>query len=60
MIREDIESFLNFLAVEKGYSENTVMAYRNDLSDLSKFAEDPKPLRKIQCRSGKTSGDRGY
>ena len=39
MIKEDIESFLSYLTIEKGYSENTVMAYRNDLSDLVKFAE---------------------
>ncbi len=39
MLKEEIESFLNYLTVEKGYSDNTVMAYRNDLSDLSKFAE---------------------
>jgi integrase/recombinase XerD len=39
MIREDIESFLNYLTVEKGYSENTIMAYHNDLFDLAKFAE---------------------
>ncbi len=39
MIKEEIESFLNYLTVEKGYSDNTVMAYRNDLSDLSSFAE---------------------
>jgi integrase/recombinase XerD len=37
MLNEDIESFLNYLSVEKGYSENTIAAYRNDLSDLSEF-----------------------
>jgi len=39
MIKEDIESFLNYLTVEKGYSENTTAAYRNDLMDLANFAE---------------------
>lgn len=39
MVKEDIESFLNYLTVEKGYSENTIAAYRNDLSDLADFAE---------------------
>jgi integrase/recombinase XerD len=39
MIKEDIESFLNYLTVEKGYSENTVIAYRNDLFALVKFTE---------------------
>jgi integrase/recombinase XerD len=33
-----IESFLHFLAVEKGYSENTIAAYRNDLTGLTDFA----------------------
>ncbi len=39
MIKDEIDSFLNYLTVEKGYSDNTVMAYRNDLSDLVSFAE---------------------
>jgi len=39
MVNEDIESFLNYLSVEKGYSENTIAAYRNDLSDLSDFTQ---------------------
>ena len=39
-MREEIRSFLNYLAVEKGYSENTVAAYRNDLSGLANFAEE--------------------
>ncbi len=39
MMKDDIESFLNYLTVEKGYAENTIMAYRNDLSDLGTFAE---------------------
>ncbi|MCK4273772.1 MAG: site-specific tyrosine recombinase XerD [Dehalococcoidales bacterium] len=36
---ELIESFLNYLAVEKGYSEHTVVAYRNDLTGLADFAK---------------------
>ena len=35
---ESIDSFLNYLAVEKGYSEHTVAAYRNDLTGLTDFA----------------------
>jgi len=38
-MKEDIESFLNYLKVEKGFSENTEMAYRNDLNQLAAFAE---------------------
>ena len=37
-MREPIESFLNYLTVEKGYSENTTAAYRNDLTGLFNFA----------------------
>ncbi len=37
-MREVIEVFLNYLSVEKGYSENTIAAYRNDLSGLAEFA----------------------
>jgi len=38
-MKEDIENFLNYLKVEKGFSENTVVAYRNDLNQLVTFAE---------------------
>ena len=39
MLREAINSFLNYLTVEKGFSENTVAAYRNDLYQLANFVE---------------------
>jgi integrase/recombinase XerD len=39
MMRKSIDSFLNYLKVEKGYSENTINAYRNDLMALADFAE---------------------
>ncbi len=38
-MKEDIDSFLTYLAVEKGFSENTVVAYRNDLYQLASFVE---------------------
>ena len=38
-MKEDIESFLNYLTVEKGFSGNTVEAYRNDLMQLAAFFE---------------------
>ena len=38
-MKEDIENFLNYLKVEKGFSENTEMAYRNDLNQLVTFVE---------------------
>ncbi|MFC1942091.1 site-specific tyrosine recombinase XerD [Chloroflexota bacterium] len=37
-MREPIDSFLNYLVVEKGYSGNTIAAYRNDLMALAEFA----------------------
>ncbi len=39
-MKDDINNFLNYLAVEKGFSENTLVAYRNDLCQLAAFAED--------------------
>jgi len=39
-LREDINSFLNYLAVEKGLSENTIAAYHNDLHQLASFVEE--------------------
>ena len=38
-MKEDIENFLNYLKVEKGFSENTEMAYRNDLNQMAAFVE---------------------
>jgi integrase/recombinase XerD len=37
-MKELIESFLNYLAVEKGYSVHTIAAYHNDLTGLADFA----------------------
>jgi integrase/recombinase XerD len=37
MMRQHIEEFLNALQVEKGYSNNTIVAYRNDLGQFSEF-----------------------
>jgi len=38
-VKEDIGRFLTYLSVEKGFSDNTLAAYRNDLNDLASFAE---------------------
>ena len=37
-MKEPINNFLNYLSVEKGYSEHTISAYRNDLTGLADFA----------------------
>ena len=38
-MKEDIERFLTYLSVEKGFSGNTLSAYLNDLSQLASFVE---------------------
>lgn len=39
-MKQDIERFLSYLTVEKGFSGNTIAAYRNDLyHDLATYAE---------------------
>jgi len=43
---EPIESFLHYLAVEKGYSEHTISAYHNDLKGLSEFAKSEASKQK--------------
>jgi integrase/recombinase XerD len=43
-MQEQIRKFLDFLVVEKGYSENTIVAYRNDLSQFARFlSEEDSP-----------------
>ena len=39
-MKEDINGFLNYLAVEKGFSENTLAAYHNDLYQLANFVDE--------------------
>lgn len=42
-MQERIRIFLDFLAVEQGYSENTIAAYRNDLSQFARFLAKVNP-----------------
>ncbi len=37
--RDIVSSFISYLQVEKGLSQNTILAYRNDLEKLVRFAE---------------------
>jgi len=39
-VKEHIDNFLNYLAVEKGFSENTIDAYHNDLYQLADFVTE--------------------
>jgi integrase/recombinase XerD len=43
VMQEQIGKFLDFLAVEQGYSDNTIAAYRNDLSQLDGFLTEMDP-----------------
>lgn len=48
-----IAQFLNFLAVEKNASNNTIAAYRNDLAQFEKFAgNDPGRTNRWQVVEG--------
>ena len=38
-MRESVDSYLNHLVVEKGFSRNTLEAYRNDLSQFIEFVQ---------------------
>lgn len=46
-MKEEIELFLTFLSVEKGFSNNTRVAYRNDLSQLADFATQDAAQRGV-------------
>ena len=47
-MKKDIETFLDYLTVEKGFSPNTIEAYRNDLNQLVEFAETALSQRHTQ------------
>ena len=36
---KSVENFLHYLSVEKGYSEHTISAYKNDLTGLTEYAQ---------------------
>lgn len=42
-MREKIEDFLIFISAEKGFSKNTLVAYRNDLTQFADFLEKTSP-----------------
>ena len=46
-MRENIKRFLTYLVVEKGFSENTIAAYRNDLYQLASFVEEEAAKRSL-------------
>jgi len=44
-VRQVIDNFLNYLAVEKGFPPNTIAAYRNDLNQFAGFVEEEATKR---------------
>lgn len=38
-----LKDFLDFIKIERGYSENTIKAYRRDLDHFSKYSKASKP-----------------
>jgi integrase/recombinase XerD len=40
LMQEKIQNFLIFLDTEKGYADNTIAAYRNDLTQFSRYIEE--------------------
>ncbi len=55
-----ISSFINSLAVEKGFSENTCRGYRTDLSQFFKYLADNHPSRGRSIDSVDSLTVRGY
>ncbi|MEJ2735752.1 MAG: tyrosine recombinase [Anaerolineae bacterium] len=50
-MKEQVEQFLTYITEEKGYSSNTLAAYRNDLSQFTAFLE-PRVDRWEQVTQG--------
>ncbi|UCG54934.1 MAG: site-specific integrase, partial [Dehalococcoidia bacterium] len=46
-MKEEINSFLSYLTVEKGFSGNTIDAYHNDLNQLAAFADSEANKRSV-------------
>ncbi|MFH0942056.1 MAG: site-specific tyrosine recombinase XerD [Chloroflexota bacterium] len=46
-MRAEVDSFLNYITVEKGFSANTAEAYRNDLYQLVSFVEGEAAKRSL-------------
>jgi integrase/recombinase XerD len=42
-MQEQIQSFLKFITVEKGYAQNTLAAYQNDLNQMALYLTKQRP-----------------
>ncbi|MFA5316260.1 MAG: site-specific tyrosine recombinase XerD [Dehalococcoidales bacterium] len=47
-MRAEVDSFLSYITVEKGFSGNTADAYRNDLYQLASFVEEETAKRNLR------------
>jgi len=54
-MKDEIENFLNYLTVEKGFSKNTIDAYHNDLFSMADFAEKEISKRSVMPSWGNFS-----
>lgn len=46
-MRAEVDSFLNYITVEKGFSANTTEAYRNDLYQMVSFVDGEASKRRL-------------
>jgi integrase/recombinase XerD len=46
MMKDSLQKFLNFLATEKKYTENTIAAYQNDLNQFYQYLQTDKETKK--------------
>jgi len=56
-LKDMVEEFLSYLSVEKGLSDNTTIAYRNDLYKYSTFLNEKKKRLHIQEATRSDIGD---
>ena len=54
--REPIEQFLTTLQTQKGFSGNTLSAYRNDLSQFAEYLDTEQEVDKIAARPANWAG----
>ena len=50
-MEEDIKSFLDYLAGEKKYSQNTLAAYNSDLNQLAEYVRSEGPVGRLDTSS---------
>jgi len=51
-MKDRVQSFLNFLEVEKKYTDNTIAAYQNDLNQFYQYLQADKETKKPESWAG--------